>query len=131
MNEDRFRFRAVDEATGKIYQGDEFQIENYTPDGDEFWFNAFIMDGEDYVQLKLIQSTGLRDKNGVLIFQDDIIKNTNPESDAFNDISLVEWHNDLGGFAVIFQEIGQHKMLGTYGCLEVIGNVYQNKDLIE
>lgn len=74
--------------------------------------------------------TGLHDKNGKEIYEGDIVKNINPKSDAYNNTSEVVYHKAIGGFVVLFENIGQDKMLGGYEHLEIIGNIYENPELL-
>jgi len=68
----------------------------------------------------LMQFTGLLDKNGKEIYEGDWIKHT--EDDGTTDNSVVQWSTSYKpGFDTPCQ-LDEH--------LEVIGNIYENKDLL-
>ncbi|NCN66356.1 MAG: hypothetical protein GW898_10620 [Thiomicrospira sp.] len=75
--------------------------------------------------------TGKTDEKGNELYDGDIVKNTNPESDAFGDVSEILYNKETCGFEVIFEGIGQPKMLFLYGCLEKIGNIYESPGLVK
>lgn len=68
----------------------------------------------------IMQYTGLKDKNGVKIFEDDIVRNTEN-----NNIGAVWYYSLAGAFCV-----GGGKMPFTYQT-EVIGNLHENPELLE
>ncbi|MCG2493207.1 YopX family protein [Staphylococcus epidermidis] len=75
----------------------------------------------------LMQSTGLKDKNGTEIYEGDIVSANHPRLGEF--IGFVD--NAIGNFKV--RGVGQYEYLsddldGTY---EVIGNIYENPELLE
>lgn len=80
------------------------------------------------------QYTGLIDKNGVKIFEDDIIKhyNGNPIQEYSEDIGKVFWHNKK-------QRYLRTSLLFPDDCpdvveeceYEVIGNIYDNPEFLE
>lgn len=73
-----------------------------------------------------MQCTGLKDKNGNLIYEGDII------SDDY-DNTLVEWSETNCQFLVVEENDGI-KTCYTFEqlqSLEIIGNIYENPELIE
>ena len=82
-------------------------------------------------QIKLMQYTGLKDKNDVEIYESDIIKAIwSKDCDEY--IANEEWIGD------IFFNYGSFDINGEWcvslncfnGTLEVIGNIYENKQLL-
>ena len=108
----------------------------------EFWyltpamddFNPVYYESELGETWELMQSTGLKDKNGVEIFEGDVVKVSNhpfqkKEDSAGIEIDgnyLINWSEHsltwLAGDLLLYQ-------LKPY--IEVIGNIYENPELLE
>ena len=109
-------------------------------DGDDFWLigykeNACIT-SFDHEQI-LMQSTGLKDKNGVEIFEGDLVKVSvdNGFDYLFEELSIVKpskFHSGLvcslksheAEYRIIHAEILGYEY-------EVVGNIYENPELLE
>lgn len=105
------------------------------PKSDYWWYETTL----NFEDVEIMQSTGLFDKNGVEIFEDDIVNcgylfTGSPfeeEDDYTEDIGVIKIVN-CG--AVV-------KINGDFECLvdvlnncedfEVIGNIYENKELLK
>lgn len=84
--------------------------------------------------VKLIQYTGIKDKNGVKIFEGDIVK------DEHKRLFVIEYK--FGGFNIVpincyndefsWNPLGDMQTAGWLNeSAEIIGNIYENKELLE
>ena len=84
-----------------------------------------------FYEVKLMQYTGLDDKNGLGIFEKDIVKIT--VDDGFNyidSVGFVDWHEKEREYAIFFG--GEPwRRLSIEDEIEVIGDIYQNKEELE
>lgn len=93
-----------------------------------------IGDGITYMvlaeDLVLMQSTGLKDKNGKEIFEGDIL-------DYCGRKVIVKWHGSYASFIYRFvDELNKrsaewYPLYLAYYHFEVIGNIYENKELLD
>ena len=137
---------------------DRFKFRTYIPDLKFFKYWGWIEKGHfvglcvsgDFSTDELLekytnQCTGLRDKNGTLIYEGDIVKYA--EFD-FTDFSFKDWEtekaqviygNDYDAYYPAF-DLKDKDFDGTNAfsylfnegwTIEVIGNIYENKELLE
>lgn len=100
---------------------------------EELELNDAVMN--DYItvypdEIELMQSTGLKDKNGKEIFEGDIVDYKGREA-------VVKWHGSYASFIYRFVDGLQERVsewdplfLACYN-FEVIGNIYENLELLE
>ena len=81
---------------------------------------AIIRDLLDFDEVELMKYTGLKDKNGVNIFESDILCY---ERNDKKEINCVKWYPPC----FILGEI----IMGYCKDFEIIGNIYENKELLE
>lgn len=100
-------------------------IAHCPPRGHEFseWFTV-ILNGWEY---QLMQSTGLKDKNGVEIFEGDVVKPDRGE--PFVVKHFIEGQGVIKNADV---SITGHSFEGIYSGeeLEVLGNIHENAELL-
>lgn len=78
----------------------------------------------------LMQYTGFKDCNGIEIYEGDIVRCTNLlVSTEPTFIGSIEFRNGSGSFCVNEHNIRYHFL--TYYQIEVIGNIYDDSELLE
>ena len=110
--------------------------------------SGVFIDGTFFLkeEVELMQYTGLKDKNGKEIYEGDIVKVHFDKKDAYtiNILNLKKSVNKIGkieyivdGFCVFIEKFGENIYpLSFFGDeiinqLEVIGNIYDNPELLK
>lgn len=138
------KFRAWDEIQHKMLQADCIEF----IDGKAYWVEASPADGNvqdgndgpvrDNSQLKLEQSTGLKDDNGNEIYEGDILATSSRIGrELLTDYLKVDWREDYAGFfcgekplfACLSEWDNDIKYPQTFP--EIVGNVHTNPELLE
>jgi len=106
----------------------------------------FLQDAEggglethDCKSFDLMQYTGLKDKNDKEIYEGDILQRISPMTNKIDTTVEVYFDNKMAGFYVRGKNIeALNKILGVFltcagiskNDYEIIGNIYENKDLL-
>ena len=120
------KFRAWDPASKVMYPveainfcGRKTVTVQYNP------VKKFLMDN-----IRLMQYIGAKDKNGVEIYEGDIIRH---QSGKYGTDFVIQWSPILCGFTAVQVESGHPSPQlnqGTMCHFEVIGNIYENPELV-
>ena len=135
MGNSRFKFRAWDEQNKVMHNEVEF-IRSGIDGNDWILFKSDKQKLEDgnvlnnpyfQQQIKLMQYTGLKDKNGVEIYEGDIVK----DGSRLWKIQI----SPIYGIFFILTKGGHSRCYGDFGSylvdeFKVIGNIYENKELL-
>ena len=110
-------------------------IRYYAKEIDLCWGGICESDCFDFEGVIFTQSTGLRDKNGVEIFEGDIITNGMDIVDVRNHetlgfYALVNGREVFFGHGMSIEEF-EEDIEGFTEIAEVIGNIYENSELLE
>jgi uncharacterized phage protein (TIGR01671 family) len=101
---------------------------DYSDDCDDEIIGGWVRGNDDRV-IKLMQYTGLKDKNGEEIYESDIVRWTSwsiRSGNKADKISEVIWR--VGAWRLSGDETW---VMAIYSNLEVIGNIYENPELLE
>ena len=120
-------FRAYDSGSlSYMYQPEEVMV----CDGNIWIIDEDSVAGEWIVNndIHLMQSTGLKDKNGKEIFEGDVVKMS---KDVYSELTYYEVARHYGGaYRLESKQHGCELWLRHTDC-EVVGNIYENKELLD
>jgi hypothetical protein len=134
------KFRAYDGGSlSRMYQPEDVMVGN-----GNIWINDEDFDAGEWIvnnDLELMQSTGLKDKDGQKIFEGDIVKRDGvkrPEVVRFGewtDVDSLGYKEQYIGFYFESEHEGQewlHSVQPQFNHLyKVIGNIYENPQFLE
>lgn len=118
---DRFKFRAWDKTENAYIEDAQFTYDDGCEGGvgsfRHYSFRDLLEDKNCIVE----QCTGLKDKNGELIYEGDVIL-------VEDNKCLVEWEKENARYNVT--HYGEIAYL-NYNDIEVIGNMHENRELLD
>lgn len=136
--EDRYLYKAKRLDNGEWVLGALFDGESHCIIGQEIKFSPYIeheckIVGYEIDRNTICQCTGLRDKNGKLIWENDICDRKEPYPEIVKYCNG-DWTLDYS-YAIHKESGGCYCNLGFYTeerkCVEVIGNIFDNPELLE
>ena len=130
------KFRAWHNELGRMMSISDmwFNVESLGEIGlNDAVMNDYITASPD--EIELMQSTGLKDKNGKEIFEGDIITNGMDIVDVRNHetlgfYTLVNGREVFFGHGMSIEEF-EEDIEGFSEIAEIIGNIYENKELLD
>lgn len=121
---DRFKFRAWSKRIEKfIYNiqdvGVDFSI--------ECWEDCFgdFLNNENYI---IEQCTSLKDKNGKLIYDGDIVRTSGNYQEG---VYKIGWNEDDAEYDLYKGDCFIYQLVNRFNSVEVIGNIHENPELLE
>lgn len=96
----------------------------------ELWYleiesGELLFEDDLGIKWELLQSTGIKDKNGVEIYEKDIVR------DSYGDVFLIEWLDNNFVLADFFFGGYEYCCIDNSEAYEVIGNKYEHPNLLE
>ena len=129
------KFRAWDTQVEEMLYGVEHTYDGYKVPMPSF---GAVLDCPDFYDV--MQYTGLKDKNGVEIYEGDILELRANPFDRKKDLFQVvfkdggfrdEWNNYIGQYLPPDIRNKQGGRVRLNEACEVVGNIYENKELLE
>lgn len=125
---DRFKFRVWDKERKCFFN--DYEVVIY-PNGEERFFNADY----DFAESVIEQCTGLKDKNGKLIYENDLIKCPSGiyriAVDDFGLWTAIYNNNPFEGVGEWSDMVKEYAFNQNDVEIEVLGNIHENADLLK
>lgn len=104
----------------------------------EYWINPTELKSYHVRNIELMQSTGLKDKNGVEIFEGDVVSVSVRNGFDYLDNKVCIVKNSIGHSGLVCATVDEDLEYRIFNTelfeeytYEVIGNIYENSELLE
>ena len=110
-------------------------IRYYSSEIDLCWGGICESDTFNLDDVELILSTGLKDKNGKEIFEGDIVQYQNTKVPSADSKGVIRYFDNWAMFGIDIEHNEPRAVffngLADHISLEVVGNIYENPELLE
>lgn len=129
------KFRAWIKTEKRMFFSDDILAIDYENEEivtQQVYFENGLPDDRDIYcynpdEIELMQSTGLKDKNGKEVFEGDVL---GTKDGLLN--GVVEYRSDLGMWTnSLIRYNNFERLCSIAGDREIIGNIYENRELLE
>lgn len=118
------KFRAWDKDHKYMEYTDKNLVVCFSDEGVEITdHTTFSHSCTSMEKFELMQSTGLKDNDGIEFYEKDIVRNIDSE-----ELGVVEY--DEGQFRVSYNDVSE-QLWEIDKDLQIIGNIYENPELLE
>jgi hypothetical protein len=123
--QDRFKFRAWEQER-KIMHGNESKRLYMSSLGVISGFRLLKNVADDLI---VMQCTGIKDKNGQLIYEGDVIRHDAMNDDGIRSLKEIRWDNFWCKYLVgpTYLDLG----ILSPTQWEIVGNIYENTELLK
>ena len=136
---DRYLYRAKRADNGEWVQGALFNGESHCIIGQEIKFSPYTeheckIVGYEVDRDTICQCTGLKDKNGKLIWENDVVKQFADCNELGNSLYFfyqIRWNNEYSAFEGYEIYTEETVLFPDLEDIEVIGNIFDNPELLE
>ncbi len=123
------KFRALDRLTGKMFPVGiiDYSIQSvYIEEPNEMYCER------DFDDVELMQSTGLRDKNGREIYEGDVVRYECCFESYVEEVIYDDKHCNFGTIDKDEKAFSFDALISDFDvdCFEVVGNKYENLELL-
>ena len=127
-----FKFRGWDENHKTMYPNvyfDDLEVWRWNPENSELEILGDVNPGGMLIHIEVMQYTGIKDENGIEIFEGDILE-ASIYSDENPQVLPVEYRG--ASFLIDYQDSESDCVPVDLfvGSLSVVGNIYENPGLI-